>query len=117
MLRAVGTCNIGALMQAVDALTADGDVGMEKDDFFAMVRSLPDLRTGEMFRPVEDILDRIYRSFQATNRTDVFQVRAMQRTPPLSRCMTTPYRSALFVDRTARDRLPCAAARRCPGEG
>jgi hypothetical protein len=68
-------------MQVVDGLASDGDAGMEKDDFFAMVRSLPELRTGEMFRPVEDILDRIYRSFQATNRTDVFQVRPMQHLP------------------------------------
>lgn len=81
MFCAVAACSIVTLMRAVDELTAEGGPSMEKDEFFAMLRSLPELRTGEMFRPVEDILDRIYRSFQATNRTDVFQVRPAYMNP------------------------------------
>lgn len=73
MLALVAAAEIEDLEDAAGALAVPG-CGMEKDEFFAMVRALPDLRTGEVFRQVEEILDRIYRSFQATNRADAYQV-------------------------------------------
>ncbi|TYZ50993.1 hypothetical protein PybrP1_012827 [[Pythium] brassicae (nom. inval.)] len=51
---------------------ASGGAAVEKDEFIEMVRLLPALRSGEAFRPIEETLERIYRSFEAANRVDLY---------------------------------------------
>ncbi|RLN53155.1 hypothetical protein BBJ28_00003444 [Nothophytophthora sp. Chile5] len=71
----LATCSIGMLMCAIDEHAAsDSATLLEKDEFVEMVRSLPQLRTGETFKPIEETLERIYRSFESTNRTDIYQL-------------------------------------------
>ncbi|KAG7384668.1 hypothetical protein PHYPSEUDO_002415 [Phytophthora pseudosyringae] len=71
----LATCSIETLTQAVDAhAAADSASLLEKDEFVELVRSLPELRTGETFKPMEETLERIFRSFEATNRTDIYQL-------------------------------------------
>lgn len=67
----LATCSIETLQQAVDDR---GVAPVERDEFVSFVRSLPELRTGETFKPMEETLDRIYRSFETTNRTDLYQL-------------------------------------------
>ncbi|OWZ13643.1 hypothetical protein PHMEG_00012999 [Phytophthora megakarya] len=68
----LATCSIETLAQALAHV--DSASLLEKEEFVDLVRSLPELRTGETFRPMEETLERIYRSFIATNRRDVFQL-------------------------------------------
>ncbi|KAG2784081.1 hypothetical protein PC129_g7280 [Phytophthora cactorum] len=71
----LATCSIETLTQTVDARAAADSASMlEKDAFVDLVRSLPELRTGETFKPMEETLERIFRSFEATNRTDIYQL-------------------------------------------
>ncbi|KAF4132320.1 hypothetical protein GN958_ATG18437 [Phytophthora infestans] len=71
----LATCSIETLIQTVDArATANSASLLEKDEFVDLVRSLPELRTGATFKPMEETLERIYRSFEATNRTDIYQL-------------------------------------------
>ncbi|KUF82922.1 Guanylyl cyclase inhibitory protein [Phytophthora nicotianae] len=71
----MATCSIETLTQTVDARAAGDSASMlEKDGFVDLVRSLPELRTGATFKPMEESLERIFRSFEATNRTDIYQL-------------------------------------------
>lgn len=71
----MSVCTVEALLRAIEE-NASGGAAVEKDEFIELVRLLPALRSGEAFRPVEDTLERIYRSFQAANRVDLYLVRA-----------------------------------------
>jgi Ca2+-binding EF-hand superfamily protein len=74
----LATCSLETLTQSVHDLaqgeTAQASLPMEKDEFVQLVRALPELRTGETFKPMEETLERIFRSFEATNRTDMYQL-------------------------------------------
>ncbi|POM64821.1 hypothetical protein PHPALM_19592 [Phytophthora palmivora] len=63
----LATCSIETLSQALESRN-DSSLLLEKEEFIDLVRSLPELRTGETFKPMEETLERIYRSFIATNR-------------------------------------------------
>ncbi|GMF18501.1 unnamed protein product [Phytophthora lilii] len=70
----MATCSLDTLTAAIDR-AADGPSQMlDREDFVALVRALPELRTGETFKPMEETLERIFRSFEATNRTDLYQL-------------------------------------------
>ncbi|KAL8002683.1 putative guanylate cyclase activating protein [Plasmopara halstedii] len=71
----LATCSIEILAQTVHTYAATNGLSIvEKDDLIQLVRSLPELRTGETFKPIEETLERIFRSFEATNRTDIYQL-------------------------------------------
>ncbi|KAH7467170.1 Guanylyl cyclase inhibitory protein [Phytophthora ramorum] len=71
----LATCSLETLVTAVDARAAmDSASRLEADELVALVRALPELRTGETFKPMEETLERIFRSFEATNRTDIYQL-------------------------------------------
>lgn len=69
----MSTCTIDTLLHTIEE-NASGGAAVEKDEFIEMVRILPTLRSGEAFRPMEETLDRIYRSFEAANRVDLYLV-------------------------------------------
>jgi hypothetical protein len=73
----VSTCTIDTLLQTVSENAGEG-AAVEKDEFIEMVRILPSLRSGEAFRPIEETLERIYRSFEAANRVDLYLVSRMR---------------------------------------
>lgn len=73
-LSTVSACTIGDLLKTIEE-NVSGGAGVEKDEFIEMVRILPTLRGGEPFRPMEETLERIYRSFEAANRVDLYLVR------------------------------------------
>ncbi|KAG6614369.1 Guanylyl cyclase inhibitory protein [Phytophthora cinnamomi] len=68
----LASCGLDALAAAADSRAAAER--LDRDEFVALVRALPELRTGETFKPVEDTLERIFRSFEAANRTDAHQL-------------------------------------------
>ncbi|KAL3672863.1 hypothetical protein V7S43_002165 [Phytophthora oleae] len=71
----LATCSIETLTQAIDVRAdANSAAILGKEEFIDLVRSLPELRTGETFKPMEETLERIFRSFEATNRTDIYQL-------------------------------------------
>lgn len=71
----LATCTLETLIQTVDTYAAaNSGSSLEKDDLIEFVRSLPELRTGETFKPMEETLERIFRSFEKTNRTDIYQL-------------------------------------------
>lgn len=70
----VSACTVETLLKTIEE-NASGGAAVEKDEFIEMVRILPALRSGEAFRPMEETLERIYRSFEAANRVDLYLVR------------------------------------------
>lgn len=73
-LATVSACTIEDLLKTIEENVSGGAV-VEKDEFIEMVRILPTLRGGEPFRSMEETLERIYRSFEAANRVDLYLVR------------------------------------------
>lgn len=72
----VSACTIEDLLKTIEE-NVSGGAAVEKDEFIEMVRILPTLRGGEPFRPMEETLERIYRSFEAANRVDLYLVRRL----------------------------------------
>ncbi|TDH72657.1 hypothetical protein CCR75_007448 [Bremia lactucae] len=71
----LATCQIKTFQQAVDAYAAtNGNTILNKAQFIQLVRSVPDLQTDETFKPMEETLARLFRSFHATNRTNLYQL-------------------------------------------
>ncbi|KAF1319353.1 hypothetical protein FI667_g13255, partial [Globisporangium splendens] len=67
----LSTCTIDTLLQTIRENAGEG-AAVEKDEFIETVRILPSLRSGEAFRSIEETLERIYRSFEAANRVDLY---------------------------------------------
>ncbi|UIZ22204.1 hypothetical protein KXD40_004970 [Peronospora effusa] len=64
------TCNLQTLTKTINERAAsDGVSVLEKDAFLHLVQSLM-----ENAEPMEETLERVYRSFETTNRTDVYQL-------------------------------------------
>ncbi|KAE8880800.1 hypothetical protein PF005_g1651 [Phytophthora fragariae] len=71
----LGACSLETLVAAIDQREDTNRASpLDRDEFVALVRALPELRTGETFKPLEETLERIFRAFEATNRTDVYQL-------------------------------------------
>ncbi|KAG7396370.1 hypothetical protein PHYBOEH_002351 [Phytophthora boehmeriae] len=83
----LASCSIDTLKKAIEerhsstigsandeSTTPTNTSPLEKQEFVDFVRSLPELRTGETFKPMEEALERIYRSFVTTNRKDLYQL-------------------------------------------
>ncbi|TMW67626.1 hypothetical protein Poli38472_011246 [Pythium oligandrum] len=70
----LSTCPASALVEAVQERRADENVNVEYDEWVDLVRVLPGVHAGGVFQPVEVILERIHRSFNATNRHKMIEL-------------------------------------------
>ncbi|CAH0478419.1 unnamed protein product [Peronospora belbahrii] len=71
----LSTCSIETLVKIADERIAKKDaVLLEKDAFVELVRSLLASCSEDSYKPMEETIECIYRSFETTNRTDLYQL-------------------------------------------